>query len=131
MIALKIKTGECFDIFALEEDGKCEVFDFLNLMDRIARPVLLKLVKDFDRTADIGLMQNAERFRALEAEIYEFRVPGEVQVLCFLDGNSTVVLTNGFNGQRVDAGISHAIELRDRYFEAKRNGYLTYREDLL
>jgi len=61
----------------------------------------------------------------------EFRASKDVLVLCFLDGQDIVVLTNGCTEQQADAGMSHAVELRDRYFEAKRSGYLTYREDFL
>jgi len=131
VIALKIRTGDSFDIFALEEDGECKVLEFLNLISKSRRQCFLKLVNGFDRTADTGLMQNEERFKPLHAGIFEFRVPGEVRILCFLDGSGIVVLTNGFTTDKMEAGTRHASELRDRYLDAKRNGYLTYREDNL
>jgi len=131
VIALKIKLGSCFNIFALEEDGKCELLDFLNFISTMPCGSLVRLVKDFDRTADVGLLRNRQRFRVLDGEIYEFRVPGEVRVLCFLDGKGIVVLTNGYNGQHSESGIDHAVKLRRRYFDAKVNGYLTYRDELL
>lgn len=131
MVALKIKLGNCFDILAIEDGDKCEVLDIVNDMFITARPSLVKLVKVLDRTADVGLMRNKEQFRALDAEISEFRLPGEVRILCFMDGQGIVVLTNGFIGQHADVGINRARELRSRYFDAKRNGYLTYRNEFL
>jgi hypothetical protein len=131
VIALKIKPGNCFDIFALEIDGSCEVLDFLNLMGAEAHPSLVKLVKDIDRTADVGLMRNRQRFRVFEAEIYEFRTFEEVRLLCFLGGRGILVLTNGFTKQQANVGIDRAAELKRRYFDAKRNGYLTYRDAFL
>lgn len=84
------------------------------------------------RTADHGPMFGQfERFKRLRDDIYEFKTYGGVRVLCFLDGRSIVVLTNGFKKKKEYADdITRAVHLRAAYINAKNNDSLTYRDEL-
>jgi hypothetical protein len=120
MVSLKVKSGVCFDICALEDDGRCELLDFLRILAIANDREFAKLLKDLDRTADNGLIRNREKFKLLVDGIYEFKTYGGVRVLCFLDGRCMVVLTNGFmKKKKYDSEIERAINLRVKYMNAK------------
>jgi|ERR1039458_2311802 transketolase C-terminal domain/subunit len=132
MVLLKVKPGVSYEIYALEDGGRCEVLDFLSILAVANQREFEKLIKDFDRTADTGLIRNPEKFKLLVDGIYEFKTYGGVRILCFLDGRHIVVLTNGFmKKKKYDSEIQRAINLRVKYMNAKANYSLTYREELL
>jgi hypothetical protein len=131
-VALRVKRGFCYDIYVLEEDGKSELLDFLNVLAVANEREFAKLIKDFDRTADTGLIRNPEKFKALENGISEFKTHGGVRVLCFIDGRKVIVLTNGFMKKKnYDSDIKRAYNLRVKYLTAKQNYALISREESL
>ncbi len=131
IVAVKIKAGKLFDFYAMEQDGQCDLLDFLMELKKSNEREFHKLVKDFDRTADVGVIRNMEKFKALDDGIHEFKTYGGVRVLCFFDGR-LIIVTNGFmKRKKYDSEISKAINLRVKYRNAKQSASLKYGEDYL
>jgi hypothetical protein len=132
VVAVKIKRGATYEIFALEDNGQCDLLDFLFEVQQSNSAEFGKLVRDLDRTAENGLMRNPEKFKMLSAGIHEFKTHGGIRVLCFLDGKRIIVLTNGFmKKKKYDSDIQRAVNLRVKYADAKLNNSLIYRDEIL
>jgi len=124
--------GKVFDIFALEHNGRRELLDFLVDLQMSSRREFVKLTRYLDWTKDSGLLKNEYIFKRLTIDIYEFKTHGGIRILCFVDGRSIVVLTNGFKKKKkYDDEISKAANLRLAYLSAKQNDQLMYMEELL
>jgi hypothetical protein len=132
VVAIKITPGKAFDIYALEQNGRRELLDFLIELKGSSKKDFDRLTSLFDRTADIGRIRNEYMFKRLTSDIYEFKTFTGVRVLCFFDGRNIVILTNGFRKKKkYDDEIGRAAHLRANYLNAKINGCLTYREEIL
>jgi Phage derived protein Gp49-like (DUF891) len=132
VVAIKIKLGRIFDFYALEHNGRCEILDFMIDIRSSAGAEFAKLIRSLDWTTDNGLMRAEERFKRLSPNVYEFKTRGGVRILCFLDGRSIIVLTNGFRKKKkYDDEIRRAENLRSAYLEAKMNNAIGYREELI
>lgn len=132
MVAIKIINGLIYNFYALEHNGHHELLDFLNEIKQHHESEFAKLVRSFDRTADHGLIQNPEKFKRLSDTISEFKTGGGVRILCFLEGRSIIVLTNGFKKKKkYDDEITRAENLRLAYLEAKATHNLTFIEETL
>ena len=130
MVAIKVKTGNEFDIYAVEDGGRCELLDFIAELKASNNAEFVKLTALFDVTADYGKINNTQKFKYLTDGIYEFKTYGGVRVLCFLDGPCIVVLTNGFmKKKKYDSDIKRAVNLKWKYTIAKAQGTLFYRKD--
>ncbi len=132
MTAIKIKSGKVVDIYALEQNGRREMSDFLIALKESSWKDFARITVLFDRTADFGRIKNEYMFKRLTPDIYEFKTPGGVRILCFFDGECMVILTNGFKKRnKYDPEITRAINFRVNYLTAKREGSLTYMEEIL
>jgi hypothetical protein len=132
IVAIKVKTGAVFDLYALELSGRCELLQFLSEICGSAPAEFGKLIRLFDWTTQYGTLNNKEKFKRLNADVQEFKTNGGVRVLCFRDGRSIIVLTNGFKKKKDYADeIARAEQLRVLYLNAKANDSLTYREEIL
>lgn len=132
MVAIKIKSGPFCEIYAIEQNGKCPLFDFLLALRGSARRDFDRLVRLLDWMTDVGRIINEEKFKRLTPDIHEFKTHGGVRVLCFFDGRCMIILTNGFKKKKryVDE-ITKAENLRLTYLSAKNNNCLSYREEIL
>lgn len=131
MVAIKIKSGRAFDIYALEVNGRRELLEFLVELKAHAGQDFVRLTRLFDRTAENGrIMRNEQMFKRLTVDIHEFKTFGGVRVLCFFDDRSIIVLTNGFKKKKkYDDEITRAENLRLAYLAAKRSRTLTYLQE--
>jgi len=130
--AIKIRAGKECDLYALQQNNRTELLDFLVELRRSAVREYAKIMTLFTRTADFGpLFGVHERFKRLQNDIFEFKTHGGVRILCFFDGRSIIVLTNGFKKKKEYADeITRAMNLRMAYLNAKSSDCLTYREEL-
>jgi len=132
VVAIKVKSGNAIAVYALEQNGRRELWDFLFDLKASSCKDFARLVSLFDRTAEYGRIKNEQMFKYLANDIYEFKTFGGFRVLCFFDGGRMIVLTNGFKKRKdYSAEIQKAVNLRVNYLNAKSNGCLTYREDVL
>ena len=128
LVAIKIKCGQAHDIYALEENGDCEMLEFLNELQRSDFPEFAKLIRLFDWTADSGQVRNPQKFKPLRDKIWEFKTFGGIRVLCFFDVDKLVILTNGFKKKKdYTEEIDKAVRMRARYLTEKHNDCLTFK----
>lgn len=94
--------GPCAIVaYARSLSGKRPAFDYIEKLQKTDRA---KLAKSFIKIAQIGKIQNTERFRKLHSrsgKIYEFKIYPKVRVLCF-QRNKTWFLTHGFDKEKGD-----------------------------
>lgn len=91
--------GPCAIIaYARRLNGKRPALDYI---ERLQKPDWAKLAKSFIKMAQVGNINNIERFRKLRGKIYEFKIHPKVRVLCFQLGN-TWLLTHGFDKETGD-----------------------------
>jgi hypothetical protein len=132
VVAIKIKAGKVCDIYALEQNGRCELMDFLIALEASSVQDFARITRLLDYTAKNGRIRNEQMFKRLTPDIQEFKTFGGVRVLCFFDGRCMVILTNGFKKKKkYDDEITRAENIRVNYLNAKREGCLTYREENL
>jgi hypothetical protein len=130
VLARKVKSGNEYDIYALEEGGRCEILDFLTTLKQSNSVEFNRLTALFDVTADTGRIKNPQKFKYLDDGIYEFKTYGGVRVLCFIDGQCIVVLTHGFmKKKKYESEIKHAVNVKYKYTIAKSQGTLFYQND--
>ncbi len=91
--AIKVKSGKVFDIYVLEENGRCELLVFFKSLDSGA---WAKLNRRLDWTKDTGLLKNTEYSKYLDWGIHYFRTRDGVRVFYFMDGEKMVICTNGY-----------------------------------
>jgi phage-related protein len=91
-----IRTGKRFSLYAIIENGKCPVKDFICRLTVENKNKILSLL---DYTAQNGTPRNEEKFKKLETRdkipIFELKA-GPVRILCTFSGRSIIVLTHGF-----------------------------------
>lgn len=86
--------GPCAIVgYARRKNGKRPAMDYIERLEKLDQA---KLAKSFKTMADVGRINNTERFRKLRGKIYEFKVHPKVRVLCFQLGKAWL-LTHGFN----------------------------------
>ena len=91
--------GPCAMVaYARRINGSRPAKDFI---EDLGKSDQAKLAKSFKHIADIGRINNIERFRKLYGKIYEFKVHPKVRVLCFQSGK-TWFLTHGFDKEKGD-----------------------------
>ena len=94
--------GPCAIVaYASRLNGKKPALDYIENLGRLD---WAKLAKSFIKMAQVGRIQNPEKFRKLggkRGKIYEFKVHPKVRVLCFQLGK-TWFLTHGFNKETGD-----------------------------
>ena len=76
----------------------------LGYIENLQKTDWAKLAKSFRKIAQIGKIQNTERFRKLHTKsgkIYEFKIYPKARVLCFQLGK-TWLLTHGFDKETGD-----------------------------
>ncbi len=91
--------GPCAIVaYARQLNGKRPALDYI---EKLQKPDWAKLAKSFHKMAQVGNINNTERFRKLRGKIYEFKIHPKVRVLCFQLGK-TWFLTHGFDKETGD-----------------------------
>jgi phage-related protein len=92
-----LAQGPCAIVaYARRLNGKRPALDYIENLERDDQA---KLARSFIKMAQVGRIQNLERFRKLggqSGKIYEFKIHPKVRVLCFQIGK-TWFLTHGFD----------------------------------
>ena len=92
----KLYSGKRYTLYAITENGKCSIQDFISGLTVINQR---KIVALLEHVAQNGTPSNVEKFKQLEKRdkisVFEFKA-GQVRVLCTFDGQSIIVLTHGF-----------------------------------
>jgi putative component of toxin-antitoxin plasmid stabilization module len=128
LVAVRVKHGDAFSIYVLEENGACDLLEFL---ERIDECELARIYRYWVRTADIGLIRNPDQSKAVGDGIYEFRTYGGVRVFYFLDVGKVVVCANGYvkKKDKIDpVELAKTNKLREKYRLAKANSTLEFEE---
>ena len=126
MATQSIYKGKLFEVFAWEENGVCQVTNFLSELDEENNSDSKRLVYLIKRTADVGIIKNKKQSRVLRNGIYEFKAPNTARILYFFDKNRIIICTNAFGGKS-GAGktpkseIERAESIRERYLKGKRD----------
>jgi len=111
--------GRCFTLMALVVNDECLIKKFISGLSPIDQKQLAAL---FQRIADNGPPHNEEKFRKLEDNVFEIKTRRGIRVLCFFDGEKSLLLTHGFPKPQkkvLMVEISKAIDWYNDYLENK------------
>ncbi len=121
MLSLEeLRRGRRCVVFALVVDGRAEVPDFLN---DLPRPHFDKMEGLVLRLASDGFIANREKFRRLDAGVYELKLwHPPVRMFCFQHGPDWVCThaDRKPGGRELRSHIAKVKALRQRYAEEKR-----------
>src|SRR6266487_334918 len=123
LVALRIKFGSAFSVYALEENRSCPFIDFLESNEIEAARVQGYL----DRIKEHGLITNPEQSKKLENGISYFRTRGGARVFYFTDIDRVLVCANGYikKKDKLDPSEIRRAEIwRRKYFNAKQSNTL-------
>ncbi len=116
-----IHRGERLAVYAIVENGRCELMDFLEELSRLNRVAYSKWMRLLQRFSDLPI-HNDEKSRHLQDGLFELK-SAELRVFYFYAPNarSAIICTHGFikKKQRDRHQIMRALQLRAR-FEAQR-----------
>lgn len=116
----ELSRGRRGTVFALVVDGRDEVADFLN---DLPLPLFDKLEGMIERLADDGFIANQEKFRRLDAGVYELKLwRPPLRVFCFQHGPDWVCThADRKPGSReLRSHVAKVKVLRQRYLEERR-----------
>ena len=83
-----LRSGQRCTVFALVVDRGCEATDYLM---ELPEDVRLKVEAVFRGLADGGFLPNQQKFRRLDAGVYELKLRNPpVRLFCFQDGRNWV-----------------------------------------
>jgi hypothetical protein len=131
LVAVKIKAGKEFNIFALRQNEKCELLDFLG---SLPRDEMAKIHRYFDRTKDFGLIRDTEIFKPIGDGFFEFRTWRGVRVFAFLEPGKMMICTGGYikKKKKLDPKeIARAKLWKLNYEVAKAEKKLTFEDGVL
>jgi len=124
----QIFSGTQFSVYAgSTEDRRCEIDDFLTVLEQSSPSDWRKLVSLILKSANDGPPENDEVCRVVNAAsgLYEFVSPGGACVVWFPYAN-TIILCLGYDErdgkQAARSGIARALLIRERYFKEKEHG---------
>jgi phage-related protein len=115
----EILEGKRHDIFALVDNDRCVLEEF---MKDLPRPEQVKVLALMERMADYGSPQNDQKFKHLEGPLYELK-SYQVRIPCFFDGARVVILTHGFLKKRdrtPRTEIDRALRMAKEYFSERK-----------
>ena len=112
-----LRSGRRCTVFALLVDGRCEVTDYLMELPEDARSKMEAVIRAL---ADEGFVPNQQKFRRLDAGVYELKLRNPpVRLFCFQDGRNWVC-THGHTkpGPReLRTHVAKVESLRKRWLE--------------
>ncbi len=113
--------GSCFTLSALRVNNECLVETFISSLPEKDQN---QLVAQLKYIADNGPPHNEEKFKKLVDDVFQIKTRRGIRVLCFFDGEKSLLLTHGFpkpKSKVLRVEISKAIEWRKDYFKNKVN----------
>jgi hypothetical protein len=134
LVAVKVKSGNAFSIYALEENGKSDLLEFLSHLKHSHSDEMAKIERYFNRTKDLGLIRNRELFKPIGNGFYEFRTWKGVRVFCFLDAGKMVICTGGYikkTNKLAPQELARAEIWRQKYAVAKSENSLKFEDGIL
>ncbi len=105
----KLITGKSLDIYAITNDGRCPVQEFIDGLESADQKKVIALLQ---RAANYGLSNNTEKFKKLKDNIWEFK-SFQVRILCTLEGRKVIILTHGFIKKRDKAPSSEIVRAKE------------------
>ncbi|PKN26545.1 MAG: hypothetical protein CVU65_05270 [Deltaproteobacteria bacterium HGW-Deltaproteobacteria-22] len=112
-----LHRGERLAVYAIVENGRCELMDFLEQISRQNHVVFAKWIRLLHRFADLPI-HNEEKSRHLQDGLFELK-SAELRVFYFYAPNtrSTIICTHGFikKKQRDRHQILRAHQMRARF----------------
>ena len=112
-----LRSGRRCTVFALLVDGRCEVTDYLMELPEDVRSKMEAVIRAL---ADEGFVPNQQKFRRLDAGVYELKLRNPpARLFCFQDGRNWVC-THGHTkpGPReLRTHIAKVESLRKRWLE--------------
>src|SRR6266566_816727 len=121
LVALRIRQGNAFTVYALEENGLCKLRDFLDAIPNRDLGVLMRLI---DYIVNTGTLRNTEQSKQIGDKLFELRTTGGVRVFYFYDAGRLAICTNGYikKTDKLDPGeVDKAKILRMKYLAAKQD----------
>ena len=118
----EIVNGKAYRILALEHDGKCEVFEFLETLEQNNRDNHASLYRNLEHAAECGPTNNIEKFRRVGNKVYEFKVKA-VRLFCFFDTGKIIVCCSGImkgKQKEQNKAIQRAAKIYLDYLEMKK-----------
>jgi len=112
-----LHRGERLAVYAILENGRCELMEFLEELNRQNHVVYAKWMRLLQRFADLPI-HNEEKSRHLRDGIFELK-SSELRVFYFYAPNtrSAIICTHAFikKKQRDQHQIQRALQLRARF----------------
>ncbi len=105
----KLIAGKSLDIYAIIDDGRCLVQEFIDGLESTDQKKVMALLQ---RAAKHGLPNNTEKFKKLQDNIWEFK-SFQVRILCTLEGRKVIILTHGFIKKRDKAPPSEIARAKE------------------
>ena len=130
LIAVKVKQGNAFSIYVLEENGSCGLLEFLGT---VTDGEVARFQRYLDRIKNNGLITNPEQSKQIANGLFYLRTWGGLRVFYFLDEGKMVICTNGYmkKKDKIDPRELKRAEIwKLKYFDAKASASLEYAEDI-
>lgn len=89
----QLGSGKSYVLYAVVENGKCLVKEFIDSLTPANQGQIISLI---NRILENGPPRNEEKFRHLGDKIYELKTRSGVRILVFFGGRKSLVLTHGF-----------------------------------
>ena len=123
-----IAQGRQCRIYALADESRCLLADFLADVERDLADEFPKLVRLFDYAAEHLPPRNEEKCKLLQDGIYEFKTT-RLRVLWFWDEGRMILCTHGFvkKSRKTPPGeITRALKMKAGYEVAKQARQLKF-----
>lgn len=118
----RLRSGEYADITAItEEDGSCQVRDFLQRLDVRAQKKVFML---FELYCACGQSKNTEKLGNVSANIWVFRSIG-TRIFCFFmpdAGKTTLVLTHAIDCEQSSSDDKEVRKAEEYFRQCRRKG---------
>lgn len=125
-----IRKGPAFEIRGWVNGGECQVVNFLEELSLEPKSDYDRLDYLLTRTADVGVLKNAQQIRPLGDGFFEFKGTRTSRIVFFYDEKKIIICSQGFSGERgsekrdVQQQIAKASKIREAYLKEKgeKNG---------
>ena len=131
LVAVKIKSGRAFTIYALEDTSGCPLLDFLDEIGEVGKA---KITRDLDFMKEHGLFRNKEKSKRLENGISYLRTRQGTRVFYFTDKGQLIFFANGYvkKKDKLDPAEMKKAEIWRLKYEAARDAQtLKYRDQII
>lgn len=112
-----LRSGQRCTVFALIVDGRCEATDYLMELPESVRSKMEAVIRGL---ANEGFVPNQQKFRRLDAGVYELKLRDPpVRLFCFQDGRNWVC-THGHTKpgpHELRTHVARVKSLKERWLE--------------